>query len=198
MQLESYKTIFAAITLVGILLFASPAISYFIKPPSEEVFSSIYLLGNNHDMNAVPFNIEEGKNYSVFLNVDNYLGLSSYYSCIVKIGSAPSDLPNKDLGLPSSQPEVYKYNRFINNGETWETQLTFQVKGLTFNQSKAQLSSIIIGGLEYPINREALWNSNRTGYFYYLIVELWLYNSTNGLLQYNNRSVHLMLNMVKQ
>jgi uncharacterized membrane protein len=194
MQLESYRTVFATITLIGILLFASPGIAYFIEPPAEEHFTALYMLGPNHDLNNVPFKIEADQNYSVYLGVSNYMGSAGYYSCVVKFGNDTNDFPDTDLGLHRSLHELYRYNLFITNGETWENMLTFQFNGLTFSQNKSQLSSITINGLNFVVNKDALWNSNRTGYIYSLIVELWIYNSTLGTLQFNNRSVHLLLN----
>ncbi len=186
-----------AVGLIGILLFASPTIGLLIKPPSGQHFSELYILGPNHLMGDNPFNIKSGVNYSVYLGIVNHLGSSSYYTSSVKLGNETQPLPNSTLGTPSPLPVLYQYKSFLSDGTTWEAPLTFQVNAISFNQGIAKISNIVINGIEVPIEQASVWNTAKSGYYYNLFVELWLYNSTSGISQYHNRYVNLILNMTQ-
>jgi hypothetical protein len=197
MRLSGWRAIFVTVTIIVMLLFASPTISLLITPPSEGGLSELYILGSSHLLQDYPFNIKTGLTYSVYLGVRNFMGASNYYTCMVKFGNETYALPNSTVGTPSFLPPLYKYEHFISNGETWEVPLTFQVNGLTFSDKTSILSSITINGLEFPINKSSMWNSNKTGYYYFLTIELWIFNPDLQVTQYHNRSVHLLLNMTE-
>lgn len=179
------------------MLLASPTISLFVKGPAGQEFSELYILGPNHTLNNLPFNIVANFNYSVYLGVVNQMGSSCYYTAIVKIANTSNYLPNATLDTPSTLPSLFEFNTFLSNGETWETPLIFQVNQLTFTNGASQLSSITINGVTFPFNQTSRWNSSNSGYYYYLFVELWLFNPTLGTSQYNNRFVSLVLNMTQ-
>lgn len=113
------------------------------------------------------------------------------------MANASESLPDATLGTASTLPALYEFNTFLSDGGTWEAPLTFQVNGLTFNDGTSKLSSVTINGVEFPVNQTSAWNSSNAGYYYYLFVELWTFNSTLGTSQYNNRFVSLVLNMTQ-
>ena len=197
MKFENYRIAFIAISLIGILLFASPTIALFLKAPPGEQFSIIYILGPNHTFDGIPFDVEAGITYSVFVGVQNQMGSPQYYTCYVKLANESEQLPDPILGTVSPMPALYEYKSFINNGATWEAPLTFEVNQLSFSNNISQLSGLTINGIQYPVNSASAWDSNKTGYYYNIFVELWLLNSTLGTLQYNSRFVNLILNMTQ-
>ena len=145
----------------------------------------------------IPFDIKAGVTYSVYLGVVNHLGSSCYYTSFVKLANETQSLPSATLGTPSSLPALYEYKSFISDGATWESPLTFQVNQLTFPDNISKLYGITINGVEFPVNQTSAWNSDKTGYYYNLFVELWIFNSTLGTSQYHNRFVSLVLNMTQ-
>ncbi|MGD0643871.1 MAG: DUF1616 domain-containing protein [Candidatus Bathyarchaeia archaeon] len=195
MQVKSIRIVFITIGLIGVLLFASPTLSLLVKPPANQEFTELYILGPNHTFANIPFKINADVPYSVYLGIVNQMGSSCYYTCFVKIGNQTEPLPDATLGTPSTLPALYESNSFLSDGGTWEIPLTFQVNQLTFIDGTSQLSSITINGIEFPINQTSALSSDKTGYYYNLFVELWIYNSTLGISQYNNRFVNLILNM---
>lgn len=197
MQLENLRVIFIAVGLIGILLFASPTIGLLLKPPAGEEFSSLYILGSNRTFDYIPFNIKADVTYLVYLGIGNNMGSPCYYTCFAKIGNDTRLLPNATIQAPSPLPALYEYKSFIDDGSTWESPLTFRVNQLTFNNGASQLSTITINGIALPVSQISTWDSTRTGYYYNLFVELWIYNSTLGTNQYNNRFVSLLLNMTQ-
>jgi hypothetical protein len=195
MHLDNYRIIFVAVGLIGVLLFSWPTIGFFIKPPMDEEFSQLYLLGPNHTINDIPFNIRPGVNYAVYLGLGNYMASSSYYTLNIDFLNATEIISNSTLGGPISKAPLFEYKAFVDVEKTWEAPLTFQVKTLTIANEISYLPVITINGLDYLVNKESVLDSNRNGYYYGLIVELWLFNATSGFSQYQNRSVHLILNI---
>jgi len=179
------------------LLFASPTISLLVKAPPDQAFSEIYILGSNQTFDNIPFNIVAGANYSVYLGVANQMGSSCYYTALVKMANESGFLPNATLEAPSTLPALYEFKTFLNDGGTWETPLTFQVNGLSFTHGSSELSGLTINGEEFPVNLTSVFDSANSGYYYYLFVELWLFNPISGISQYNDRFVSLVLNMTQ-
>jgi len=194
-QLSNYRIILITIGLIGVLLFASPTIALLVKLPPGQEYSEIYLLGPNHDLSNLPFYIEPNVSYLLYLGITNNLKSAGYYTCLMKFGNDSTLLPNQALGTPSSLPSLYEYNVFLDSGATWETPFTFEIDTLNFANNTAEVSGVNINGVDYPISLTSAWDSNRTGYFYNFIVELWLFNGTQGAIQYNDRFVSLILNM---
>ena|ERR1035437_1104261 len=197
MQLNNYRIIFITIGLIGVLLFASPTINSLVKPPASQEFSELYILGPNHTFTNIPFNIKANVHYSVYLGVINHLESSCYYTFFVKLANDTQSLPDATLGIPSSLPALYEYKSFISDGATWEVPLTFQVNQLTFHDNTSQLVGIVINGIEFPVKQTSVWNADKTGYYYNLFVELWIFNSKSGTSQYHNRFVSLLLNVTQ-
>ena len=197
MQLKDYRILFLSITLIGILLFASPTIALFISAPVSEQFSVIYMLDHNHTFSNLPLNVKAGVIYSVYLGVSNYMGSSNYYTCSVKLASQNDHLPDPFHGTPSSLPELYQYKTFLANEGTWEVPLTFEIKNVNFANGASTISDISINGLEYSVNKATVYDSSRNGYYYNLFVELSIYNSTLNNLIYNSRFVTLNLNLTQ-
>jgi hypothetical protein len=160
-----------------------------------EEFSELYILGPNHTFDDIPFNIKPGANYTIYLGVGNQMVASSYYTLQIKFRNATESLPNSMLGFPSTVSPLFEYKALVKFDKNWEYPLIFQVKKLTFTHDVSYLHTITINGIDYPVNKESAWNSTKTGYYYSLLVELWIFNSTSGIYQYHNRSVQLLLNM---
>jgi hypothetical protein len=194
-HLDNYRIIFVVVGLIGILLFAAPTIGVLVKPPAGEQFSELYLLGPDHLLKNIPFIIKTGATYTVYLGVGNQMGVSSYYTCFVKLRNETEALPNQTLASPSSLPALYEFNSFIQTCENWETSLTFQVNKLTITDGTSHLSSITINGIDFSLDKESTFSSEKAGYYYSLFIELWIFNSTSNILQYHNRAVHLNLYM---
>ncbi len=197
MLLSGYKTIFVTIGLIGVLLLASPAIALLVRPPSGQQFSEIYILGSDHTLGNIPFNIKSGILYVLYLGVSNNLGSAGYYSCNLKLSNESESPSTQILGKPSSIPTLYEYKLFLDDGATWEAPLIFKVNTINFADNTSQISSVNINGIDYPVNIISTWNSNKTGFYYNLVIELWLFNATKGTLQYNDRFVSLFLNMTQ-
>ncbi len=196
MKLESYKLIFVAVGLIGVLLIATPAIAGAIpRLPGGAQFSDLYLLGPNQVAGNYPSNIVVGQNYSIYVGVGNQLGTSAYYVLYLKLGNETDSLPNNALGTPSSLPPLYEYRFSIQNGLNWESLLTFSVSNASITGNNSQINTLQINGDTFNVDKSAIWDSNSTTFTYQLFFELWRYNIQSSLTQFDNRFVDLQLNL---
>jgi hypothetical protein len=200
MKLEGYKLVFVAVGLIGVLLIATPALGDLIHLPDlpgGAQFSELYLLGPNNMAENYPSNIAVGQNYSVYVGVGNQLGSSAYYVLYVKLGNETDQMPNDNLGTPSSLQPLYEYRFSIQNSLYWESLLNFSVSSASFSGNKSQINTLQINGDAFNVYKPAMWNSNSTTFKYQLLFELWIYNSQSDAISYNDRFVDLQLNLTR-
>lgn len=195
MKLGDYKLVFVVIGLIGVLLIASPVLSEFIPNlPSEEQFSELYILGPNRMAENYPFNIASGQNYSVYVGVGNQLDSSAYYVLYVKFANETDLLTKTTPETPSSLQPLYEYRFSIQDRLNWESLLNFSVSNSTINGNNSQINTLKINDVMFNVDKPAIWDSNTNLFKYYLLFELWLYNSQSEEILYNERFVHLQLN----
>jgi hypothetical protein len=197
LKLQEYKVTFICVGLIGLLLLATPTLFLFVKPPAGDTFSELYILGPNHTLSDIPFNVKANNTYLIYLGVGNHLGSSAYYIAYVKLRNETEPLPNVTLGTPSSLLPIYQYNEFVKDGATRESQLSLKITNAIFFNNTCLLQSIVINGVELNVAKTAVWNSANLGYYYDVFIELWLFNSSSGSFQYNQRFVHFDLNVTQ-
>jgi hypothetical protein len=197
MKLGDYKMVLVAVGLIGVLLIASPGIAAVLPLPTGEQFSELYLLGPGKMAENYPNNIAEGQNYSVYLGVGNHLGSSAYYLINVKFRNQTDLLPNSTTSKPSPLPPLYEYRFCLQDGNNWETPLTFSIANASISGNQSLIEQLTINGVKFDVNKHSVWDSNSTVFFYQLVFELWLYDMPSNLVQYNNRFVDLKLNFIQ-
>ena len=197
MKLEGYKHIFVAVGLIVVLLIATPAIAGAIRPPAGERFSELYLLGPNRLAENYPSNIAVGQNYSVYVGVGNQLGSSAYYVLYVKFGNQTDQLPNANLGVPSSLQPLYEYRFSIPDGQNLVSPFVFSVSDASISSNQSIIKQLTINNVKFDVNKPATWDSNSTKFSYGLVFELWLYDASFNSIQYHNRFVDLQQNLTR-
>jgi hypothetical protein len=192
-KLNHYRLVFLAVGLIGVMLFALPAVGQLLTVPSSEPFSAIYLLGTDQKLFTVPSTVQNGTTYTGYLCINNHEGSSAHYVCQVKLRNETEPLPNASLLKPSLLPSIYQYNVFLENNQSWQAPFKFQIN--THGLNASAISSITINGKEVAVNKTTTWNSQNNGYYYDLIVELWKCNPSFGVVEFDNRFVHFYLNL---
>jgi uncharacterized membrane protein len=184
--------------LIGVLLIATPLLSRAIPSlPNNAQFSELYLLGPNQKAENYPSNIAVGQNYSVYLGVGNQLGSSAYYVLYVKFGNETDPLPNATLGIPSSLPPLYEYRFSIQNGVNWGSFLNFSVSSSSISGNNSRINILQVNGIEFKVDKPAMWNPSSATFTYRFLFELWTYNMQTDSVEFNNRYVNLQLNLTK-
>jgi hypothetical protein len=197
MKLGDYKIIFVAVGLIGDLLIASPAIAGVLPLPGGEQFSELYLLGPDLKAENYPSNIVADQNYSVYVGVGNHMGSSSSYTIFVKFKNQTDPLPNATTATPSPLQPLYEYRFSLPDNQSWISPLVFSVSGTSISGNQSAIKQLTINNEKFEVNKPTALNSTTTKYNYGLIFELWLYNATSNIVQYNNRYVQLQLNLTK-
>jgi hypothetical protein len=197
MKLEDCKVVFAAVGLIGFLLFASPALSLVVRFPSGEKFSELWVLGPGHMAEDYPFNVRENESYLVYLGVDNHLSSSAYYEVIVKYANESELLPNSTSGVASPLEPLVEYRVFLEDGQTWEAPLTFSFSNVTFGENTSLVGDLKVNDVVVNVRKLASWDDVNKGYCYQLFAELWLFNTDSDMFQFNERFVGIWLNMTE-
>ncbi len=198
MNLEEYRTLFAAGSLILILVAAAPTLSLIVASPEEsERFSELWLLGPNHMAQNYPINITRNHNYSVFLGIRNRIGHSAYYLVEVKFRNQTQSAPNSFDRTPSNLTALFNITAFVANENIWELPLTFSFD-YWYNKVLFQvefynltLNDVVLDIANYIVS----WDSKNNGFFVNLFFETWIYNATSSSIQYHNRFVGIWLNL---
>lgn len=189
------KIIFIMLSLICILVLASPILLPFIPKRSRESFSEIYLLGSNQMAENYPSKVKPGEVYSIFLGVGNHMGASAYYAIHLKIKDKSEDPPDPRNNLPSPIPMICDYHVFLSDGEVWEKPLNFSLNFNFSDSSHCILKEIIVNGERYTVNKLILWDSEKNGFFINMFFEMWIYSSRTKSFSFHNRFVGIWLNM---
>ncbi|MCW4005731.1 MAG: DUF1616 domain-containing protein [Candidatus Bathyarchaeota archaeon] len=195
MKLRTYKLFFITAGLIGILILSSPAISAYVTFPGDEPFSEIYILGSGHMTEGIPFNIQPDTDYEVQLGVGNHMGSPFYYVCYIYLRNATQSFPDITAGTPSGLPPLYEYRVLLQDEQTVELPLVFSLSGFTAANNQSTLQSLTINNVTFDVDATALWDSEKNGFPYQLLLELWAFNQTEGSIQYHQRAVYFWLNV---
>jgi len=117
MNLEDYRTVFAATGLALMLAVATPVIGLFVSfEDGAERFSELWILGPEHLVGDYPFDITANVSHSVFVGVGNHMGGSSYYTVLVKLRNQTQSSPNTTASIPSLLLPLSEFRFFIADG----------------------------------------------------------------------------------
>jgi hypothetical protein len=192
-SLNEFKRVLYAVGLIGIIICFAPSFVKIVAWPAGGEFSDIYVLGPGHMVEDYPFNVSAHSNYLVYLGVENHMGNIMYYEVDVKFRNASEPLPNGTV--PSPLPVLYGYRFFLEDGQDWEGKLTFSFSDVVFvGKNSCTVGKMQVNNVEFQMDKTASWNNANSGFYYQLIMELWLYNQTNDGLSYDGRFVSLWLN----
>jgi hypothetical protein len=194
MKLAEYKFVFVAAGLIGVLFIASLALTDLIPVPGLEQFSEIYILGPDHLVNNYPLNVITDENSTVYLGIKNVMSSSAYYLYSTKMGIQISSLPNATTGTQSPLPILSQYRICLQKGETFEFPLSFSFSS-SFSTNVLLVKSISLNGLTFDVNTVVPWNNENSGYFFYLLFELYVYNSSSNSLKFSGDFVYFWMNM---
>ena len=196
LRFQDYRSLFLVVSLISLLLAASPALSVVVSfPRGGEKFSELWLLGPNHMAENYPFNVRVGERYSVYLGLGNHMGESMYYAVYVKFRNQTQPLPNATISVPSSLPSLYEFRAFVSDGGTWEKPVTFSFLEASSFENASFVNRLVINDRALWVNSSGIWDSENKGFYYQLFFELWLYDVALQSFGFHNRFVGIWLNM---
>jgi len=196
MNLSAYRNIFAATTLVLILLAISPLyLQSFTFLNRTKPFSEIWILGPTHMAEKYALNVSVNQSNTLFLSVRNHMGFSAYYILYIKFRNQSQLLPSLSSSNPSPLLPIHQPNVFLANNEAWEEVLDFKVLDASRRGDYLFLSNISINGAIVAVDRFSMWDQEYKGFYYQLFFELWMYNTTSLGFQYLNQYVGIWFNV---
>jgi hypothetical protein len=196
MNLRDYRTVFAVVSLVLILIAAAPTLGLFVSfKPETERFSELWILGPGHMAEDYPFNVRADESHSVFVGVGNHMGSSSYYVIYLKFRNQTQPLPNATGSIPSSLTPLFEYRFFVVDDGIWEALLDFSVSNISRAGDSLRVGNLSINGAAFPVSSSAIWDSEFKGFRYQLFFELWRYDVTAESLLFHDRFVGIWLNI---
>ena len=193
-KLSDYKLILYAVSLIGILFIATPALAVFINFHSEEPYTELYLLGTDNVLSGFPNNVTMGQTYSFNLGVTNHLGASAYYVILVKLRNGDELLPDLQKETSSALPALYELRFLLQNEQEWRPTISLSFINVSIAQDRSIIEAISINNTVINVNKASTWNSTSNLSYYQLFFELWLYNAKTDTLEFNNRFVALSMN----
>ncbi len=194
--LQRYRALLLVIVAVLALVVAAPVIEQYVSAPKTAPITELSMLGSYHNA-TYPYNLTSGESYKLYLTVTNHLGSSANYMLQMKFRNQNQSGPDSFNHTASSLPALAKFTFVVNDGNSIE--LPFDV---SFNytvapfEPKATLNSVTVNQTTVDTdNLTVPWDSARSAYLGNLFFELYLYNSTLGDYQYNQRYVSLWVNL---
>jgi hypothetical protein len=180
--------------LIGLLVL-SPTLELYIRLPAGESFSELYILGPEHMAKDYPSNVRANETYKIFLVVGNHMGGLEYYLVYVKLRNQSEPLPDSVNGTPSALEPIFEFRSFLGDNQTWETEVLFSVEGFSAAGNVSKISRVVIDDSAISVDKEAVWDAENKGFYYQIFFELWLYNAAASSFGFNQRFVHLWLNV---
>ena len=181
--------------LTGILLLSSPVLPTLIHFPSGEEFSELYLLGPNQMAADLPFNIKSGQNYTVYLGVGNHLDSLGYYVCYVKLCNQTDSQPDEKTSISNPKDILYEYRFAIQNNLTMIAPLNFALNNISISRNQSFLETLTINDRTINVNKLAQFDQHNNGYFYEILIELWVFSPSTDAIQYQHRYVDFWVNV---
>jgi hypothetical protein len=179
------------------LIILSPTLFALIPSSKGEQFSELYVLGPNRMLKNIPSSVKANSLYTVYLGVGNHMGQSESYLIYAKLRNQTEPLPDSNVGEPSSLVPVFEYRMVLSDGEVWEKEVSFSFEALSFDGNVSRVSGLSIDGHSVSVDKIAVLNEEKNGFFYQLFFELWIYNATRSSFEFHNRSVGFTLNLTE-
>lgn len=193
MNLSDLKIIYF-LSCIGLgLIILSPTLISIVQLGKGEMFSELWILGQDHELANYPSNVTPGENYQIYLGVGNNMGSLKHYKIYVKFRNQTEALPNLTTGIPSSLEPLCEFQTFIKNDETWEGSLTFSFSDVSFSENRSSVKNIVLNNHVLKVNKRAQWDIKNRGYYYQVFFELWLYDSNSNDFVFSNRFAALWL-----
>ncbi len=193
-NIQTYKKATITVSFILVLVATYPLISLFISlPRTNERFTELWILDSDHRTENYPFNITVNAENKVYVSVKNHMGEPAYYVIYVKFCNSTQSEPTREK--PSSMSHLYEYRFVLNDEEMWEVPFTFMVHSALIDENNCTIEALSLNGKVFNVSCTSTWDNQRRGFFYRLFFELWIYNASQGSIEYHNRFVRLWLNM---
>jgi uncharacterized membrane protein len=194
--LQNYRALILVVVAILALIIATPVIEQYVSAPKTESITELSVLGPYRNA-TYPYNLTSGDRYSLYFTVTNHLGSSANYMLQAKFRNQNQSGPDSFNQTSSSLPALAEFTFTVDDEKSIELPIDVSfIYKITPLESKANLNSIAINDSTVDMNNlPVTWDSTKNAYLGNIFFELYLYNSTSGDFQYNQRYVSLWVNL---
>jgi len=100
-----------------------------------------------------------------------------------------------DGGVPSGLSPLMEYRFFVGDGMVWESAVSFGFRNVVIDGDVLSVGGVVVGGVVFPVDAVAVWDSEAGGFIFRLFFELWRYDVESQVFGFDGRVVGLRLNM---
>ena len=174
MNLDDYRTLFVAVSLVLILISTVPVISMVI-PRNAEPFFAMGVLGEN--MMAAQYypddnpNIQVGSLVRWHLGVYNHMGSVQYVAVRVKLLNSTLPSSNSSSCVPSDVPAFFEFRHVLVKNETWWFPFYWSISEVMPQGDSLVITQLVVNNMTLGLNAQAF-----SGYNFRVVFELWVYD----------------------
>lgn len=197
MPIQNYRSLILVVTVVLALIVASPAIQQVALTSSTTPLTELSIFGSYHNA-TYPFNVTVGQSYTLYLNVHNRLGSSTYYMVEVKFRNETQSAPDGFSQTNSALPSLGNISFCVANNQELELPITvsFVYNLDSNNPNQLDMQTMAVDGFPLSLSQTTIsWDPQDAGFYGNLFFELWVFNNTANAFQYNQRYVNLWLNL---
>lgn len=192
---KEFRALYAVFCSILLLIAISPAVLSLLPLPEGERFTELWLLGENHVAEDFPFVVREGATYDIFVGIGNHMRSSVYYTLHVKFWNRTSAISGQAHHDGDLEGAFYEYRIILKNEETWESRVEFSFSNITVNEGSIHVGGVSVDGTVFPVSCSTDWDQEDQGFYYQLLMELWILNTTSSEFVSHNRSVGIWLNL---
>jgi hypothetical protein len=192
---KEFKALYASFCSVLLIIAISPAVFSLLSLPEGECFTELWLLEEGHMAENFPFIVREGETHHVSVSISNHMRSSVYYTLYVWLLNRTSAISGSNHHDDAFENPLYEYRIILVHDETWERYIEFSLSNVTVNEGSMHVGGISINGSILPVSCSTDWDSEDQGFYYQLLMNLWVLNTTSTEFVSHNRSVWIWLNI---
>ncbi len=192
---KEFKALYAIFCSVLLIIALSPAVFSLLSLPEGECFTELWLLEKDHMAEDFPFILREGETHHVSVSISNHMRSSVYYALFFWLLNRSSAISGPNHYDGAFESTVYEYRTILAHDETWEEHIEFSFSNVTVDEGSMHVGGISINGAIFPISRSTDWDPDGQGFYFQLLMDLWVLNTTSTEFVSHNRSVWIWLNI---
>jgi len=155
-----------------------------LTPRASDSYFQFYVLGSDHlASNYFPGNdsvLVAGEQVRWYVDIVNNMGDVELASIVVKIGNSTTQTPTMQNVTGTNTPILTNFEKFMQDNETWEIPLVWDVSNVTASQASVRITSIQINNATLDPSNWTATNGNN----FQLIFELWTWQTETNSFQF--------------
>ncbi len=177
------KAIYILLCVSLAIAVLAPSLITLLPKQDVQQFSEFWLLGRNHSARDYPSTVFIGDRYRIYLGVHSHWRYLAYYSINIRLENVTTPLVN--AGSQAGDQPLANFRFFLEQDAEWEKEVEFSFENVSFTGNSSLVSVFLINGRRITVDKLSTFDERISAYHYSLVFELWTYNLTGSMLEYN-------------